>query len=84
MSAFNDLPPIFIIPLSSKDDVKLKILLFFVIVGSVSVLQDLFQILHAESIGKIVSQLLQFLELSKNLSSYLRFLLFNKIVSSNI
>ena len=57
----------------------------FIMVGPVSVLQDLFQILHAESILKVVFQLLQFLELSKSCSfSYLRFWHFNKIVSPNI
>ena len=72
MSAFDNLPPILIIPHSSGNDVNLRSLLF------------LFQILHTESIWKVIFWPPQFLELSKSFTSYLRFFHSNKIISSNI
>ena len=53
-------------------------------VGSMLVVEHLFQILQAEFIWKVMFRFLHFLELSKSFSSYLRFLHSNKIVSSNI
>ena len=84
MSAFDNLPPILIIPLLSRNGVNLRSLLFFDNGRFCFSAKDLFQIIHVESIWKVMFRFFQFLELSKSFSSYLHFLHSNKIVSSNI